>query len=173
MKFDIRSLALPFAVCAALAFVGCSGGSSKTDPKVGGEHAHDHGHDHDHDHDHAHEGPHGGHVIAIGDEEYHAEWTHDESGKVTFYILDASMKNDVPADGDTITVNVKIGDTPKQYTLESESPSKFSIEDKALLGNLEALSEGVTATLSIDINGKHYEAPITAGGHDHDHGHKH
>jgi len=173
MKFDIPSLALPLAACAVLAFAGCNGSSSSTaEPKAGDEHAHDHGEGgHDHAHDHAHEGPHGGHVIEIGDEEYHAEWTHDESGKVTVYILDAAMKNDVPADGESININVKLGDNAKQYTLDKEEPNKFSTEDKTLVGNLEALSDAVTATLSVDIKGKHYEAPITAGGHSHDHDH--
>src|SRR4029453_7178223 len=58
-----------------------SGSGTTTD-----SHEHDHGHE---GHDHAHHGTHGGELMAIGNEEYHAEWTHDEEGKITFYILDA------------------------------------------------------------------------------------
>ena len=174
MSLDMRHALLSFAACIAIALTGCPDNTSAPGTKTADEHSHDHeGHDHAHDHSHA--GPHGGKVIEIGNEEYHAEWTHDDSGKVTVYILDASMKNDVPLESDTININVKFGDDAKQYTLEAESPmsSKFSIEDKTLVGNLEALSDAVTATLSLDIKGKHYEAPITAGGHDHAHDHDH
>ena len=64
-------------------------GGSKAGQKSGDKDDHDHDHDHDghdhHDHDHAHmHGPNGGPVLELGDEEYHAEWLHDdESGKVT------------------------------------------------------------------------------------------
>ena len=174
MKFAARFLVVALACCVPLSLVGCNGGSATTEPKAD-SHDHDHDHGHDHAHDHSHAGPHGGHVVEIGDEEYHAEWTHDDSGKVTVYFLDASMKKDVPVESEAVTIKVKIGENEKEYTLESESPSKFSVVDQTLVGNLEALSEAVTATLSVDINGKHFDAPITAGGHshDHDHGHDH
>ena len=60
----------------------------------------------EHAHDHAHHGPHHGHLMEIGDEAYHAEWTHDESGKVTFYILDSDAKKEVPIAADEITIDV-------------------------------------------------------------------
>src|SRR6476661_3501394 len=63
-----------------------------------------------HDHEHHHHGPHNGHLMELGEEEYHAEWTHDESGKVTFYILDSEAKKEVPIAADEITIGVKIGD---------------------------------------------------------------
>src|SRR5437667_11136252 len=47
---------------------------------------------HDHEHDHAHHGPHHGHLMEIGQEEYHAEWTHDESGKIPIYNLGSDAK---------------------------------------------------------------------------------
>lgn len=176
MQFSLRTLVLALAGCLPIALAGCPSSTPTTEPKAADEHDHDHGEDgHDHAHDHAHEGPHGGHIVEIGEEEYHAEWTHDDSGKVTVYILDATMKKDVPLESQTIAINVKIGDEAKQYTLESDAPmsNKFSTENEALVGQLEALSEAVTATLSLDIGGKHYEAPITSGGHDHEHDHKH
>src|SRR5689334_20069810 len=61
----------------------------------------------DHGHEHHHHGPHNGHLMEIGGEEYHAEWTHDESGKVTFYILDSEAKKEVPVAADEITIDVK------------------------------------------------------------------
>ncbi len=162
---------------------GCAG--KPTPAGNGDEHAHEHeGHDHGegekghegHDHAHVH-GPHDGHIIEIGDEEYHAEWTHDESGKVTVYILDATMKKEVPIAADAITIDTAVGGKTNSFQLAAVDPSegdmpkasKFEIVDKGLLGVLESLSEGVTATLKLTINDKPYEAKIV---HD-DHGHKH
>ncbi|MDP6057614.1 MAG: hypothetical protein QGH33_01925, partial [Pirellulaceae bacterium] len=75
--------------------VGCDpkGPPSETSPSAETQPANE-GHDHDdHDHGHAHEdtGPHGGHVVEIGDEQLHAEWTHDDaSGEVVIYLLDST-----------------------------------------------------------------------------------
>src|SRR5262245_48626015 len=80
-------------------------------------------HAHDHEHDHAHHGPHHGHLMEIGGEEYHAEWTHDESGKVTFYILDAEAKKEVPTASEEIVIDVKIGENqPVTYKLAAVNP---------------------------------------------------
>ena len=160
-------------LAAALWFTGCqpdAANISGSPPEVGHE-------EHDHAHDHAHGGLHGGHIIELGNEEYHAEWTHDDTGKVTVYILDAEMKNEVPIAAEEITIETKIGEKAGSYKLSAidskdVKASKFEIVDKGLLGVLESLSEGVTAKLVIpDINGKAYEAAIEH--HSHDHGHAH
>jgi len=128
------------------------------------------------EHDHAHEhGPHGGHVVEIGNEEYHAEWTHADDGTVTVYVLDAEMKNEVPIAVEDITIEAKIQDQPFTYKLlavnrsEGDMPktAKFELIDKNLLGVLETLGKGVTATLKAEINGKAYDAPITHDEHKH------
>src|SRR5687768_5797458 len=99
----------------------------------------------DHGHEHHHHGPHDGHMMVIGEEEYHAEWTHDDSGKVTFYILDSEAKKDVPIEADAITIDVKIGDNPpKKYELVAVNPkdgktSAFSIVDKEFESLLDQL----------------------------------
>lgn len=146
-----------------------TGGTGKGD-----EHGHEHGHEH---HDHAAHGPHGGHIIELGHEEYHAEWTHDdESGKVTVYILDGDMKNEVKIESPDISINTKIGDAEKDYTLAAEDASdsdppqasKFSIEDKALVVALEAAGkEGASARLKVKIKNKEFSSPITHDAHDH------
>ena len=155
---------------------GCNGTQPATDSApAGDEHGHE-GHDHAHDHSHAH-GLHGGHIIEIGEEEYHAEWTHDESGKVTVYILDAELKKEVPIDAEEITIDTVVAGQTNSFQLlavdrsagETPKASKFEVVDQKLLGVLESLSEGVTATLKLTIDGKPFQAPIT---HD-DHGHKH
>jgi hypothetical protein len=165
---------------AALWSTGCD--SAKVDNAGGGadhgdhDHGdHDHGdHGHDHAHDHAH-GPHGGEIIEIGDEEYHAEYLKTDDGTVTVYVLDASMKNEVPIAAEEIAIDTKVGDKATTFKLaavdrtEGDEPktAKFEVVDKELAGVLVALSDGVTATLKLDINGKPYEANIEKVDHHH------
>lgn len=131
---------------ALLLMAGC-----KPAPQAAKNGAHDH--DHEHEHAHVHSGPHGGHIMEIGEEEYHAEWTHDENGKVTFYILDSSGKKEVPIAADEIAIEAKIGNQePMTYRLVAVAPqdgkaSAFEVVDKNLEGVLESLSAGVTATI--------------------------
>src|SRR5688500_333066 len=150
---------------------GCNGTSAPATTTPTDEHGHE-----GHDHSHAH-GLHGGHIIEIGEEEYHAEWTHDDSGKITVYVLDAELKKEVPIEADSISIDTVVGPKMNSFQLvavdrtEGDLPkaSKFEIVDQQLLGVLTALSKEVTATLKLTINGKPYEAKIE---HD-DHGHKH
>ena len=147
-------------------------GSSKTADKG---HAHEKGHDHYHDH--AHHGPNGGHIVEIGEEEYHAEWTHDEStGLVTIFILDKDMKKEVPIEAAEIEIATKVAEAEKTYKLaatnasEGDNPtaSRFALEDKALLTALEvAGTNGTEATLNLTIAGKPYAAKFEQHSHDH------
>ena len=125
-------------------------------------------------HDHVHHGPHNGHLMEIGEEEYHAEWTYDESGNVMFYILDAAAKKEVPIEAEDIAIDVKIGENaPVSYKLPAiaAKPGKtatFSTTDKQLVGVLETLkSPGIVATLKVNINGKPFEQRIQELDHGH------
>ena len=100
MRTVSNSFKLIFATLLLLVFAGCPHANHSEKP------VHD-----DHGHEHHHHGPHNGHVMEIGGEEYHAEWTHDESGKVTFYILDSDAKKEVPIEADEIArLKVKLKD---------------------------------------------------------------
>lgn len=155
----------------ALLLAGCGGGSSGPEKATSASQAPD---THDHAHDHAHHGPHHGHLMEIGEEEYHAEWTHDETGRVTFYILDAQAKSEVPIEAPEIRIEVKIGDNPPvTYTLPAVQPQEgksavFETTNKELLGVLETLkSPGVVATLHVTIAGKTFAQRIV----EHEHAH--
>ena len=98
------------AVCGMSAWllmmiVGCNskGSSSETSQSAETQPAHE-GHEHDHGHGHGHEdtGPHGGHVVELGDEQLHAEWTHDAE-EVVVYLLDSSAKADAAISAATIS----------------------------------------------------------------------
>ena len=161
MRAVRNTLMLGLAAVVSLWLAGCNGPANPgaKAPKVADAH--------DHAHDHAHHGPHHGHLMEIGGEEYHAEWTHDESGKVTFYILDADAKKDVPIAAEEIVIDVKIGENPsKEYKLAAVNPmdgktATFEIVEKNLLGVFEQLkSPGIVATLKLSINGKDYAQKI-------------
>jgi hypothetical protein len=169
MKTLTRLFVLTIACGVALSLAGCPSAANRDAKKPT---AHDH--DHEHEHDHAHHGPHHGHIMEIGAEEYHAEWTHDDSGKVTFYILDSAAKKEVPIAAEDLAIDVKIGENePVPYKLAAVNPqdgksAMFQTVDKQLLGVLETLkSPGVVATLHANINGKQFDQRIQ----EHEHGH--
>jgi hypothetical protein len=162
------ALAITLAVAAPLWLAGCNGAANHSEktPKSGEAH--------DHDHEHHHHGPHNGHLMELGAEEYHAEWTHDESGKVTFYILDAGAEKEVPIAAQHITIDVKVGENPpKTYQLEAVNPTDgksaaFSITDKGFEGVFDQLkSPGLTLTIHVNINGKQFDQPVKEHEHEH------
>src|SRR5262245_5010539 len=126
-----RFAALPLAIAVLFALAGCQPPTATKGPADK---------DAAHDHEHVHHGPHGGHIMELGAEEYHAEWTHDEGGKVTFYLLDSAIKKEVPIAAEEITIDVKIGDhAPVTYKLPAINPqdgksAKFEVVNKELLG---------------------------------------
>jgi hypothetical protein len=130
-------------------------------------------HEHEHAHEHGHEGPHGGHLLELGDEDYHAEWTHDDNGKIDIYVLDKDLKKDVAIDAEKLTIKTKVGDKAQDYDLEAANSaegkaSHFTITDKTLLSILT--TAGSEATLDIKIDGRDFTQKIEAHS---EHGHKH
>ena len=133
----------------------------------------------EHAHDHPSEGPHGGHLIELGDEEYHAELTHDDASKtVALYILDSKAKTPVAIEEKELTLNLVVDGTPQQAKLaaapqegEAEGKSsRFTIVDEKLIETLEGPK--TTGRVSIIIEGKPYSGEIVHDAHE-DHGHKH
>jgi hypothetical protein len=168
MMRNSLTISAALLACLGLLLAGCYQGGSAAAKKGDEPGAHEH------DHDHAHHGPHGGHIMEIGDEEYHAEWTHDDSGRVTFYILSADAKEEVPIAAEEVTIDVKVGDNqPVEYKLQAHNPvdgksAAFETVDKQLLGVLETIkSPGIVATLHVNINGKQFDTAIK----EHEHGH--
>jgi hypothetical protein len=167
MISSLKLIALSFVAAIAFTFSGCQPPAAKAPAKNA---------EHDHAHDHVHNGPHGGHIMAIGNEEYHAEWTHDESGKITFYILDAAVKKEVPIAAEEITIDVKIGENePVTYKLAAVNPqdgksATFETVNQELLGILETIkkNKGTVCTLHVTIDGKHFSQKIEEHDH-HDH----
>jgi len=186
----MRSLWL--ILCAAI--LPCTfgvAGCAKSQPDTAGDttaaaddHGHDHGHAHGDEHAHGHEGPHGGHIIELGDERYHAELTHDDQEhRVGIHVLDGTAKNAVPIEADSVTITLVADGKSTQYVLPAD-PHRNETEGKssyfelaseplcqAICGESEA--ENVHARVSLQIEGKPYVGIIETAAHDHDHDHDH
>lgn len=162
-------LLVPLALAAALAIAGCNSTPSGDQSGKNGKD------DHAHDRAHPAHGPHNGHLVELGQEEYHAEWMHDDS-KVTVYILDSEAKKEVPITASKVTIIAKDPKGERSFDLlpvnatadDMPTAFQFESEDKELLGAVETLSDTNTATLRVEIDGKSYEGKLS-----HDHGHAH
>lgn len=183
MTCRFTCFSLPFAVCAALAFAGC--GKSPPSNVLPAETGHTEGDGHapgeaghaEAGHAHPTEGPHHGHLIELGEEEYHAELAHDEATKtVTIYLLDKEAKAPVGIADAEIMLNLVVDGQPMQAALtaapqsgdEAGMASAFSKADEALLEALEA--EKTTGQVNVTINGKEYVGKVEHhehGAHEH------
>jgi hypothetical protein len=154
-------------LCSIFAAVGCGGGKPMP-PKANG--------DGEHTHSHAEHGPHGGQVLGLGDEEYHAEFVLDEaSGKVTVYLLDKDIKTNAAAASaqETIAIEAKSGEETKTYELaavnrtagDMPTAQQFELVDKELHGPIETN----LATLKVTIAGKEFVQKINFESHGHGH----
>jgi hypothetical protein len=161
-----------------LSLIGCGESSSKSDNSqqtvkaVGPPSTVDHSHD---SHSHPSEGPHGGSLIELGNEEYHAELLHDDAeSKVTVYLLDASAKEFVPTEAQEIKINLSHEGQVEQFVLTaaaqaSDGPGKASCFVSTTPEVCEELChEHAEGQLVVVINGKQYRGDIH---HDHDHEH--
>lgn len=162
------------------AWIGCKPAPA---PNAGGsgtaKEEHHEGDGHEHDGEHAAEGPHHGHLIELGEEEYHAELTHDEATKaVSIYLLDSSAKTAVPIADAEVILNLVVDGKPLQAKLAaapqegdpSGQASCFTSTDEAVLEALEAPK--TTGRLNVTIAGKSYTGVVEHSEHG-EHGHEH
>jgi hypothetical protein len=173
-----NSIAMLFLTTVAAALVGCgdsptkqsasSQGAVTTGPPATVETGHDHAH--------PTEGPHGGSLIELGSEEYHAELVHDDAAKtVTIYLLDSAAKVSVPIDAAEIIINLKHDGKGEQFKVAASADTKdpagkssrFVSTDAELAEDLD--HEDAEPQLAVKINGKQYRGVIK---HDHE-GHEH
>ncbi len=150
-----------FLIAAMALFVGCNGPASDTKADAESAHAHDH----------PSEGPHGGQLIELGDEEYHAELIHDDDAEtVTIYLLDGAAKKEVAIAEKELTLNMTHDGHADQFKLAAEpdasgKASKFVSSDAHLV---EGLDDGAEGQLVVSIGGTNYSGHVA---HDHDHDH--
>jgi hypothetical protein len=139
-------------VCLAFA-AGCNSGSQAYHDVPKGARVKDQPHQHE-------EGPHGGHLVELGEEEYHAEVVFDpKTAKVTVYLLDSTAKKPAPIDAKEIKVELTMGGQPKSLSAKAvadkgdptNKSSRFEVADnsdiKANIKDEEDLKGSVTAPI--------------------------
>lgn len=157
-----RSIFVLVALVPALLLFGVAGCGNSTKPtSTADSHASEAGHEH------PSKGPHGGDLIELGNEEYHAEVVHDEQAKtVTVYILDSSAKISVPIDSAEVTINLKHEGRGEQFKLTASADqgdaqgksSRFVSSDAELVADLDR--DGAEAQLALTVNGKPYQGAL-------------
>jgi hypothetical protein len=183
MQFSKSLLSAAVIASFTLYLVGCSSGDSSTvtvpadvsPPDI--HDGHDHGHDHAHGHSHEALGPNQGHLLELGDEQFHLEWVHDdESGKLTVFVLDSAAKELVPIAAESLKLEKVLGERTDTFDLvavdrQGDPPrsARFEIVDKSLIEALKLVGDGVEASIAVDVNGQ----PFTAKFSKHEHHHKH
>jgi hypothetical protein len=128
-------------------------------------------------HQHPDHGPHGGALIELGNEKYHAELLHDDKSRtISVYVLDGTAKNEVPIPAKFVRINIKRAGKGEQFQLKpapqkhetAGKTARFVLKDDTLCDRLHA--EGIDARLVIEIEGKSYSGRVVHS-HDHDHAH--
>lgn len=130
----------------------------------------------EHSHAHPSKAPHGGEILELGADEYHAELVVDEKEHVVaVYILDGAAQGEVAIDAPYLNVNVRIGGKPVQHRLnpvrpagQTEGPTAcFALQSESLMKSLH--TPGANPRLTLRIGKKAYVARI-AHSHSHSHG---
>jgi len=97
--------------------------------------------EHGHDHAHAH-GPNGGHLLEVGEEQYHMEIVFDGKGRsMTAYILGPDAKTAFPIEAKLIDFDLEVGDKEQGIPLAAKplegekegTSSRFVAEGKRFL----------------------------------------
>lgn len=194
------SFPIALAISTTIVLLAGCGSESPPDKTPAADSSHHEGDGHDHSgeeaghfegdgHDHgdaaagAHptEGPHGGHLIELGNEEFHAELLHDEaSHTVSVHILDSAGKTPVTIDSPQITLQLFIDGQFATHALNSApgqaagAASHFQTVSESLCDSL-CHDEEVRGRLQVSIGGKPFTGTIEHSSHgEHDHeGHDH
>jgi hypothetical protein len=166
---------LLLVVSVAVLLNGCGAGTSDQTAAPS-----DVGHAHDHEGEsggaHPTEGPHGGHLIELGEEQYHAELCHDgQRHEVTIHLLDAAAQAPITIDQNEIKLSVFKDGQFVEYALkaasEGEGGSQFRIVDEELCDLLTHAHE-LRGRLHVTIQGEQYTGMIEHHAHEHN-GHSH
>lgn len=133
----------------------------------------------DHEHEHPTSGPHGGALVELGDEEYHAEFiVKDKTNEVIIHILDSTAKKIVSISEPELLLNLKTAGKPRQYKLPASpvktdpkgTTSRFVLKDERLVRILH--DAHAAPQMRVKINDRSYNGKITLA-HHHEHDHKH
>jgi hypothetical protein len=158
---SVGNLFVPVVAGGLLFLTGCPGDSASSvkpganqtsQAKTNGENDHDHDADHGHHHQHAEKGPHGGALVAIGQDDAHLEVVLDpETGTLTAYVLDGAAEKPIAIKQKNLQLALTLehdhdhhdGDESKE-----EAGKKDEIPDDPVPLMLAAVSPGDDGTAS-------------------------
>lgn len=170
----VRHIAYVSLSLSVLALAGCPSTAERSDGSTARQSA---------QHPHASEGPHGGDLIELGSEEYHAELVFPkhsgEDEAVTIYLLDDTAEHTVAVDATEVKLNMLRDGRGEQFTLAASpessdaegTSSRFTSSEEELLDLFHR--EEVEGELVVNIGGKQYRGDIGHHHADHGHGHTH
>lgn len=150
------------AFATAIALAGCGGPGQEYHPVPKDVSVQDQPHEHEH-------GPHGGHLVELGQEEFHAEVVFEaKAAKITVYLLDSTAKNASPTDARTITLKLAIdGKTQSLSLAAAPQPgdpqgrsSRFELAGNADIKSHIKDEEDLKGSVTAEINGKTYTGEI-------------
>jgi hypothetical protein len=158
----LRHVAYALALAAVVALVGCGDAKtgdgkktneSKTKPSAKADEKH-----------HPAHGPHDGHVFELTPEGFkhaHVEIVEDEK-KVTAYLLDAEIKNEIQSAAAEATIEITTGGQKKSFTLKGEikdgKASRYSSTDADLLKAIDAKDAKIA--FRVELDGHRYNAEV-------------
>jgi len=182
MRFT-QSLQVALCGVGLALFAGCSAQSDTRtfDDKDSAASAEaEHAHEHEHEH-----GPNGGHLLEVGEEQYHVEVVFDNDKRMlTAFILGPDAKTAYPIAGESIDFDMEIGDKEHEIPLAAKplegekdgKSSRFVAEGKAIPESVKAESD-LNGHFHLDIGDNHFHVDLSHGdhaGHDHaEHDHDH
>jgi hypothetical protein len=126
-------------------------------------------------HGHPEHGPHGGELVELGKEDFHAEFVHGEGG-ISIYVLDGSATKLVAIPSEKLVVSLKHDGQVASFDLAANPEASDAASQTARFTSTDAkfdewLDAGAKGAVVIQIEGKSYTGKIA---HDHDHlGHNH
>ncbi len=128
---------------------------------------------------HQEHGPNGGHIVELGEEEFHAEVAMDKARKLTVYLLDGEVKHAKPVENGTLQIATQVDG--KEVVLDLVAApldtekdghcSRFELAADKVPGAVMDI-EGLTGDLSLKFGDKSLKSSLTES-HDHGHAHAH
>ncbi len=173
MRFSIQTVWSIGFLMLILTASGCGGGTKKDDGpgKNATTKAGEEGHHHHHG---ASAGPHKGVLVELGEEEYHAEFVHEDAAhRLTIYILDNKPEKNVPIEQKQIVLKLQDGKDVVAFTLPAKplddekdgKSSRFELVDEKMAELVD--KKGVTGLFNVSVvAGKPYIGKFTAEEHE-------
>jgi len=137
-----------------------------------GDHKHDKGEKKGDGHDHK-PAAHGGKIVSVGTDSYHAEVVFEKDGQLKFYMLGKDESKSISVESQTLKAHAKVEGGDKSHEMELKpEPQKEDVKDKISLfvGKLPAEVIGKKATFTVvglKVEGETFRVEFSSEGGKH------